>query len=151
VVNRYFEDYVVGSLLTVGPVTVTEDEIVDFARRYDPQPFHVDREAAARGPYGGIIGSGWHTCAIVMRALVDEYISPASALGSPGIDELRWRAPVRPGDALSIAVRVVESRVSRSKPELGIVRTGVEVTNQDGTLLLTMTANNLVLRRPEAG
>jgi acyl dehydratase len=149
--NRYFEDYPVGMSRTLGPVRVSESEIIEFARRYDPQPLHVDREWAAQGPYGGIIGSGWQTCALVMRAIVDDYISPASALGSPGIDELRWRAPVRPDDTLTITLRVVGARASRSKPHVGIIRTDIAVTNQDDVLVLSMVANNLLLRRPEAG
>jgi acyl dehydratase len=131
-------------------VTVTQEEILEFAHRYDPQPIHVDPEAAARGPYGGIIASGWHTCSLVMRQLVEHYVSAASALGSPGIDELRWLLPVRPGDRLTVDVEVVEARVSRSKPDRGIVRTRIQVTNQSGAAVLRMLAANLILTRQGA-
>lgn len=144
----WYEDYPVGSSRTLRPITVTLEEIRDFAAKFDPQPIHVDPDAAAGGPYGGIIASGWHTCALVMRSLVDGYISVPSALGSPGIDELRWRNPVRPGDVLTIDITVAEARTSTSKPDRGIVRTAIEVKNQTGQTVLSMVANNLVLRRP---
>ncbi|WNV73709.1 MaoC family dehydratase [Geodermatophilus sp. DSM 44513] len=146
--DRWFEDYVPGTTAEHGPLRVTEDDVVDFGRRFDPQPFHVDAQAAAAGPFGGLIASGWHTCALMMRLLADEYLSPVSSLGSPGIDELRWRAPVRPGDELTLRTTVADAVPSRSKPDRGLVRTGIELVRQDGTAVLSMTAMNLVLRRP---
>jgi acyl dehydratase len=148
-VDRYFEDYVVGGRSSVGPVTVAEDEMLDFARRYDPQPFHTDPVAAKDGPYGGLIASGWHTAALMMRLLVDNYLSPASSLGSPGVDELRWPNPVRPGDALTMHVEVLEARVSASRPDRGIVRTLTTLTNQDGLPVLTATGVTFIRTRPQ--
>ena len=149
--ERWFEDYVPGTTAEHGPLRVEEDDVVDFGRRFDPQPFHVDAEAAAAGPFGGLIASGWHTCALMMRLLADEYLSPVSSLGSPGVDELRWAAPVRPGDELTLRTTVTEARPSWSKPDRGLVRTHVELLRQDGTVVLTMTAMNLVRVRPAQG
>ena len=146
--QRWLEDYEVGSTGTYGPLQVDQQEIVDFARQYDPQPFHVDPEAAAAGPFGGIIASGWHTCALMMRLFADEHLSPASSLGSPGVDELRWLRPVRPGDRLTLHTTVVEARRSASKPDRGVVRTLVELRDQDDRPVLTLSALNLVLARP---
>lgn len=143
-----FEDLVPGRVFDLGTTVVDRDEMVAFARRFDPQPFHVDPGAAAAGPFGGLIASGWHTCALMMRLLADEYLSPVSSLGSPGVDELRWVAPVRPGDELTLRTTVAEARPSRSKPDRGLVRTHVELLRQDGTVVLTMTAMNLVRVRP---
>ena len=145
---RWFEDYVVGATAEHGSIRVDEAELIDFGRRFDPQPFHVDREAAAAGPYGGLIASGWHTCALMMRLLAREYLSPASSLGSPGIDELRWLRPVRPGVELSLRTTVEEARVSRSKPDRGLVRTRVELVDADGAVVLRLLAMNLVRTRP---
>ena len=146
--ERWFDDYVPGTTAEYGPVRVAEDDVVDFGRRFDPQPFHVDAEAAAAGPFGGLIASGWHTCALMMRLFAQEYLSPVSSLGSPGVDELRWLRPARPGDDLALRTTVEEARLSRSKPDRGLVRTHVELLRQDGTVVLTMTAMNLVRARP---
>ncbi len=146
--ERWFEDYPVGTTGEYGPIRVTEDDVVDFGHRFDPQPFHVDAEAAAAGPFGGLIASGWHTCALMMRLYADEYLSPVSSLGSPGIDELRWRAPVRPGDELTLRTAVEDARVSRSKPDRGLLRTRIELVGGDGTVVLSMVAMNLVRTRP---
>ncbi len=140
----YLEDYPAGAVFTLGPVSVDEQEILEFGRRYDPQPFHADPVAAADGPFGGLIASGWHTCGLTMRALVAGYFSPDSSLGSPGIDELRWPAPVRPGDVLMVKVEVLENRQSSSKPDRGIVRSRITTTNQNGVLVLSMIAVNLI-------
>ncbi|HWE90464.1 MAG TPA: MaoC family dehydratase [Pseudonocardiaceae bacterium] len=145
---RYFEDYEPGSTQDCGSVSVTEDEIIEFAKQYDPQPFHVDAGAAADGPFGGLIASGWHTTALMMRLLADGYLSGASSLGSPGIDELRWLRPVRPGDVLRVRVTVLEIRPSSSKPDRGLVRSRVEMTNEAGEPVLRLIALNLVRRRP---
>lgn len=146
---RYFEDYPEGLTATLGPVRVREEDIIAFAQRYDPQYFHLDPVAARQSPYGGLIASGWHTCALMMRLLVDHFLSAESSLGSPGIDELRWRAPVRPEDRLSVHLRVIEARPSQSKPDRGLIRTAIEVRNQRGEAVMTLTAMNLVRRRPE--
>jgi acyl dehydratase len=148
--ERWFEDYAPGSTEEFGPLTVAEDDVVDFGRRYDPQPFHVDADAAAAGPFGGLIASGWHTCALMMRLFADQYLSPVSSLGSPGVDELRWVRPVRPGDELTLWITVVEARVSRSKPDRGLVRTRTELRNQTGEVVLSMVAMNLIRTRPTA-
>ncbi|MHC3467931.1 MaoC family dehydratase [Streptomyces sp. 7R007] len=145
--DRCFEDYVPGSVFAYGSITVTEEEILRFAGAFDPQSIHTDPAAAERGPFKGLIASGWHTCAVMMRLYADHYISKTAGLASPGIDELRWVRPVRPGDSLSIRTTVRQARVSRSKPDRGLVHTGVEVLNQRGETVLTLTAMNLLLRR----
>ena len=149
VTARYFQDYVPGTTAEYGPILVDEAEVLDFARRFDPQPFHVDPEAAAAGPFGGLVASGWHTCALMMRLLAREYLSPASSLGSPGIDELRWLVPVRPGDRLTLRATVRDSRVSRSKPDRGLVTTRIEMVNQAGDAVLALVAVNLIRVRPD--
>jgi acyl dehydratase len=146
---RYFEDYVPGTVATYGPIAVAEAELIDFGRRYDPQPLHVDAAAAAAGPFGGLIASGWHTASLTMRLLVQHFLSPATGLGSPGIDELRWRAPVRPGDALTVRVTVLDARRSASKPDRGLVRSQIEVDNQIGQTVMSMTAMTLIRCREE--
>jgi acyl dehydratase len=146
--DRYFEDYVPGSVYVYGSITLTEDEVLRFAGEFDPQPIHTNPQAAESGPFKGLIASGWHTCAIMMRLYADHYVSKVASLASPGIDELRWVRPVRPGDSLSIRTTVRQARVSRSKPDRGLVHTGIEVLNQRGEVVLTMTAMNLLLRRP---
>lgn len=145
--DRYLDDYIVGATYEYGYVTVGEADIVEFAGRYDPQSFHADPAAAANGPFGGLIASGWHTAALTMRVLVDHYLSHVASAGSPGIDELRWRRPVRPGDILRVRATVEAVRVSESKPDRRIVTTGVEVLNQHDDAVLTLRAINLLLRR----
>ena len=146
--DKYFEDYELGCVVELGSVAVSEAEIVDFARLYDPQPFHTDPAAAAQGPFDGLIASGWQTCVLTMQRFVPGYLSPASSLGSPGIDELRFRVPVRPGDQLSVRATVVAVRPSTSKPDRGIVQTRLETFNGEGALVLSMLLINLILRRP---
>jgi len=145
--GRYFEDYTVGVEQEVGSVSLSEADIIEFANKYDPQDFHTDPEKAASGPFGGLIASGWHTIAVVMRLLVDKYLDNASSLGSPGIDELRWLAPVRPGDVLTVRAKVFNARRSDSKPDRGLIHTSVETSNQDGTMVMTMKAVNVVACR----
>jgi acyl dehydratase len=147
--QRFFEDYRPAMVLRFGAARVEEAELVEFARRFDPQPFHVDAAQAAAGPFGGLIASGWHTGSLMMRMLVEHYLSPAS-LGSPGLDELRWARPVRPGDTLSVRVTVIEARRSQSKPDRGVVRSLIEVLNQRDEVVMTMRAANLVLARAPA-
>jgi acyl dehydratase len=145
--DRYFEDYIVGSVYKFGVIAVKEAEIIDFARRFDPQVFHTDPEAAKKTIYGGLIASGWHTAGMMMRLLADHYLSHAASLGSPGIDELRWTRPVRPGDELSIRLTVLEANRSRSKPDRGVLLSFVEVLNQNDEVVLTLKAVNLLLCR----
>jgi len=150
VADRFFEDYEVGAVAELGPVAVDAEEVVAFARRYDPQPMHTDPKAAAAGPFGGLIASGWHTAALMMRLIVEQYLSPASSLASPGVDELRWLRPVRPGDTLSVRVTVIEATRSRSKPDRGVVRSMVEVRNQHGETVMSLQPINLVRCRSPA-
>ncbi|HUN35990.1 MAG TPA: MaoC family dehydratase [Trebonia sp.] len=149
-VVRYFEDYVPGLVVDCGRFTVSQAEIIDFARRYDPQPFHIDPEAAADGPYGGIIASGWQTASLVMRQLVERFISPESGLGAAGVDEIRWPRPLRPGDTLRVRGSVLEARLSQSKPDRGIVRSLMEAVNADGEVVMTMQGINFIRVRPTA-
>ncbi|MDI3384938.1 MaoC family dehydratase [Streptomyces sp. B-S-A8] len=148
--DRYYEDYVPGATYTFGRITLSEEEIVGFARRFDPQSFHTEPEAAGHGPFKGLIASGWHTTAVMMRLYADHFVSGVASLGSPGVDELRWVRPVRPGDALAIRTTILDARVSRSKPDRGLVHTRIEVLNQRDEPVLTVTAVNLFRRRPDA-
>lgn len=145
--DRYFEDYKAGSVYEFGPITVEESEMIEFARRFDPQVFHTDPEAARKTGFGGLIASGWHTAAMMMRLLVDNYLSSVASLGSPGIDDLRWARPVRPGDKLSVRVTVLEANRSRTKPDRGVVRSFIEVINQNHEVVMTMKGVNILLCR----
>ena len=127
--DRFFEDYQTGSVHEFGSLTISQEEIISFARRFDPQVFHLDPESAKQTMYGGLIASGWHTSSLMMRLFVDHYLSHNASLGSPGVDELRWYKPVRPGDELSIRVTVTQTRRSRSKPDRGVLHSFVEVLN----------------------
>ncbi|MDQ2857783.1 MAG: MaoC family dehydratase [Candidatus Eremiobacteraeota bacterium] len=144
----YFEDFIVGKRRLLGSRTITEDEMLRFAREFDPQPFHVDSQAAAASMFGGLIASGWHTCAIAMRAMCDGYLLDAASLGSPGVDEIRWLKPVRPGDTLNIYTTVVEARPSRSKPDRGVVVSETEAVGADGDVLMRMRGMGMFLRKP---
>ncbi len=144
----YFEDFVPGRVFELGSIDVSEDEIIEFATRYDPQPFHVDPEAAERSPFGGLIASGWHTCALYMRLLFDGILHDSASQGSPGMDELRWLAPVRPGDRLSATSIVEEATPSATKPNRGTVILRSEMTNQDGVVVLRMRGRGMYGRRP---
>jgi acyl dehydratase len=139
--DRYFEDYHVGMVDEFGAVTVTAAEIVEFARRYDPQAMHTNAAAP------DLIASGWHTAAMVMRLFVEHYLSKVATLPAPGIDELRWRVPVRPGDTLRVRVTVVETKRSRSKPDRGVVRSLVEVLNQNDEVVMSHRPMNLMRSR----
>jgi acyl dehydratase len=141
---RYFEDYVPGRVFEYGEIRVDEAKIVYFARCFDPQDMHLDREAAARGRFGGLIASGWHTAAMMMRLFADNFLSKTASLGSPGIDELRWLRPVRPGDVLRIRVSVLEAIRSRSRPDRGMVRTLVEVLNQEREVVMSLKPMNII-------
>lgn len=141
--ERRFEDYTIGATYGCGSVAVTEADIIAFASRYDPQAMHVDRDLAAAGPFGGVIASGWHTVGLVMRLIVDNFL-PYDGLAAPGIDELRWPRPVRPGDTLTVRVTVTEARRSRSKPDRGLVHSLVEAVNQHGDVVMSLRPMNLV-------
>jgi acyl dehydratase len=147
--DRYFEDYVAGAVYEYGYASVTEADIIAFAERFDPQPIHTDADFAVNGPFGGLIASGWHTASLAMRLVVDHYVSSVASLASPGIDELRWPTPVRPGDSLRLRITILQTRRSRSKPDRGLVRTRAELLNQHDQTVLSLVAMNLIrLRNP---
>ena len=134
----------------MGSRTVTQEEIIAFATQYDPQPFHVDRDAAAASIYGGVIASGWHTCSMIMRMVVDGFIADSSSMGSPGVDEVRWILPVRPGDTLTVSAETVSVKPSTSKPDRGVVNTVWKAVNQNGQLVCTINGMGMFGRRPQA-
>jgi acyl dehydratase len=146
---RWFEDFKVGDVTEVGPVAVTEDEIVEFASRFDPQPFHIDPEAAKESPYGGLIASGWHTTALFMGMFVRAVLLGSASMGSPGVEEIRWLAPVRPGDELRGRSTILEVRESLKDPRRGTVFTHNEVLNQDGVVVMTLKARGFFAKRPQ--
>lgn len=148
--ERWFDDYAEGETFEFGDHLVTEEEIVEFARRYDPQAFHLDAAAAAQSHFGGLVASGWMTAGVLMRLLCDHFISPLSSMGSPGIERLRWHRPVRPGDRLRARVRVGPVRRSATRPDRGIVATESEVLNQHGEVVMSMSGSGFYLRRPRA-
>jgi len=142
--GRWFEDYPVGAVYAGGSLPVSEQDILDFARRYDPQPMHVDKAAAEAGDFGGLIASGWHTAALMMQVLVAYFVPRPGNLASPGIDELRWLRPVRPGDRLSLRATVQSARRSHSKPGQGVVVSLVEVLNQNGNVVMSLKPVSLM-------
>jgi acyl dehydratase len=146
--DRYFEDYVTGSVFEFGPIAVEESEVIGYAKRFDPQSIHTDPQAAARGPFKGLIASGWHTVGLLMRLYVEHYLTAVASLASPGVDEVRWTKPVRPGDRLRLRVTVSDTRLSRSKPDRGLVHSFVEGINQHGEVVASFKAMNLVGVRP---
>jgi acyl dehydratase len=146
----YFEDLSPGTVLEFGHVVMTAEDIIDFGRRFDPQPFHVDPEAAKASLFGGLCASGWHTASVMMRLCVDNYLSPEASLGSPGVDELRWLRPVFAGDRLSCRVEVLTATPSRSRPFMGSVRSKCEVLNQHGDVAMSLIAIGLFRRREAA-
>ncbi len=145
---RYFEDFTPGDVIELGARTITKERILAFAREFDPQPFHTDEAAARRSIYGGLLASGWHTGSLAMRLLYDGLLKDTASLGSPGIDELRWLKPVRPGDTLSLRMTILESIPSRTKPDRGLVRSLMEMRNQRGEVVLTIRGLSLLGRRP---
>ena len=153
----YLEDFHPGDVGETPPRQISREEIVEFARQFDPQPFHLDEEAARRSPYGGLIASGWHTAALCMRMVVDHAFGSGTgtlgdgitgSLGSPGVDELRWLWPVRPADTLTVRIEVLEARPSRSKPDRGLIKLRYTMRNQSGQDVMTMIGLGLMLRRP---
>ncbi|HYC41428.1 MAG TPA: MaoC family dehydratase [Noviherbaspirillum sp.] len=145
----YFEDFEPGKTIEVGSRTVSEEEIIEFATKYDPQPFHVDQDAAGKSIYGGIIASGWHTCGMIMRLMVDGLLKEAASLGSPGVDEIRWIKPVRGGDTLHVTTTPLEVKPSASKPDRGVVVTLWEAKNQHGEVVATIKGMGMFGRRPQ--
>ena len=147
---RYFEDYPVGASYVFGPVTVDRDELVAFARAYDPQAMHIDEAAARAGPHGGLIASGWHTVGLLMRLYVDNFLSSVASLVSPGVDELRWVAPVRPGDRLTLKVTTVSKRRLKSDPMKGLLQARMEGFNQDGQCVVSFVGSGFMTCRGPA-
>jgi len=148
---RYFEDVEVGAETVFGDYDVTREEVIEFARKYDPQPFHLSDEEAAKTHFGRIAASGWHTCAMTMAVIARYVVKDEQAgLGSPGVDELRWLKPVYPGDRLTVRGSVVDTTPSRSKPHIGTIRTRTVVSNQDGIDVMSFTSIVMMQRRPEA-
>ncbi len=143
----YWEDFYLGQVRESGGYSLSEDEIIEFARTYDPQPFHTDREKAKQSFFGGLIASGWQTASLCMRMICDVYLLEAASLGSPGVDEVRWVKPVRPGDTLHLKTTVLETRASRSRPDMGTVRSRSEVYNQHGELVMHMSGVGMFRRR----
>ena len=146
--NRYFEDYVEGDVHNFGSIEAEADEIIAFAKRYDPQSLHTDPEAAKLTPFGCLIASGWHTAGLMMRLYVEHYLTHVASLTSPGLDELRWLKPVRPGDRLSVRVTVLKAVASKSKPDRGVVTSSVEVFNQADEAVMSLKVVNIIGRRP---
>lgn len=146
--DRYLDDYTEGARYRFGHESVDAEEIMAFARRYDPQSIHTDPESADQGPFGGLIASGWQTAALMMRLFADNYLTSVASLASPGIDELRWVRPLRPGDRLVLVCETAGVRASTSKPDRGVLTTAVTLLNQDDESVLTATALNMVARRP---
>ena len=138
--KRSFEDFHPGMEMSFGPRLVTRDEIVAFAAEFDPQPMHMDEDAGRRSMLRGLAGSGWHTCCLLMRMVFDGLLVQSSAMGSPGVDEINWRAPLRPDSSITVRMRVMETRASRSRPGVGLVKFHFDVVDQTGTQIMTMIA-----------
>ena len=143
----YWEDFPAGHSMDFGDTPVTREAVLDFARQFDPQPFHVDEEAARDSLFGGLCASGWHTCAMAMRMMCDAYLLDAASLGSPGVDELRWKKPVFPGDTLRMRLEVLDARPMGSRPNVGLTRSRWLVRNQNGETVMTMEGWGMFRRR----
>ncbi|MGQ0529429.1 MAG: MaoC family dehydratase [Panacagrimonas sp.] len=144
----YFEDFHAGQIIELGSYTISEEEIITFAQQFDPQPFHIDHAAASDSIFGGLVASGWHTCALLMKVLVSGLLLRSASLGSPGVDEVRWIKPVRPGDTLSMHMKIVETIPSTSKPDRGVLRSEYETFNQHGDVVMRMKTLGMFGRRP---
>lgn len=147
----YFEDYVEGRIERFGAHEVTRDEVIEFASRYDPQPFHLDDEAAAANPiFGRLAASGWHTCAMVMRIMIDHWMQDGHfSLGGSGVDQLRWNKPVYPGDILSVEAEVLSKVAPQSRPGMGFVDFRISVSNQKDEVVMVMKVSTIQKRRPD--
>jgi acyl dehydratase len=143
----YWEDFAVGTVREFGGMKLEKADIIRFARDWDPQPFHVDEEAAERSPYGGLIASGWQTCAAAMRMCCDAYLLEAASVGSPGVENIRWVKPVRPGDTLKVRLEVLEARLLKSKPGVGLVKNRWQLFNQHGEEVMQMEGFGMFLQR----
>jgi acyl dehydratase len=143
----YFEDFTPGQIIEHGPRLITREEIVAFAAQFDPQPMHLDEEAGRRSLLGGLGASGWHSCGIMMRMIYDAFLHDAASMGAGGVDEVQWLRPIRPGDLLTLRGTVLESRVSRSRPEMGIVHARYELYNAYGEHVMTMLTPQMLYRR----
>lgn len=146
----YFEDFFAGQEIDLGSRTVSEDEIIAFATEFDPQPFHVDPDAAGESIFGGVIASGWHTCSMMMRLVVDGMLGHSSSMGSPGLDKVRWSVPVRAGDTLAVRYLTTQVKASSSRPDRGVVWSTWRATNQHGELVCTIEGMGMFGRRPKA-
>jgi acyl dehydratase len=146
----YWEDLREAGRVEIGKHTFTEADIIAFARQFDPQPFHIDAEAASKSFFGGLIASGWHTCCMAMRLMVDKYVNRSASLGSPGLEKLSWKKPVYPGDTLHVRLEVLESRPLTSRPDVGMVRSRWDVMNQHDETVLTMEGYGMFRRRPSS-
>jgi acyl dehydratase len=149
--TRYFEDFVAGTVADYGSRLVTREEILGFAAEFDPQPMHLDEDAARASMLGGLAASGWHTCGLAMRMIADGPLHDSSAMGSPGVDEVRWLRPLRPDDRVTLRVTVAETRVSQSRPELGFVAFDLALLNHRGATIMTMRITLMLGRRRVAG
>lgn len=149
-IKYYWEDLSVDTVIPLGSITVDRDEVLAFAQRYDPQPFHLDDEAAAQSMFGKLAASGWHTCSMAMGLMVRNFLHESSSLGSPGLEKLQWLKPVYPGDTLTLRQRIIESRPMNSRPDVGLVRTLWEMFNQHGEQVLMMDGYGMFRRRPAA-
>jgi len=143
----YWEDFPIGKVIEFGGLAVTQEDIIRFAREFDPQPFHLDPEAAQHSTFGGLIASGWHTCALVMRMMCDAYLLESASLGSPGVENIRWMKPVRPGDTLRVRNVVLDARPLESRPNVGLVRNRWSVFNQNDEEVMQMEGYGMFKRR----
>ncbi|HXF88322.1 MAG TPA: MaoC family dehydratase [Xanthobacteraceae bacterium] len=145
--KRYWEDFAPGQVIEHGPRRITREEIVAYAREFDPQPFHLDEEAARHSMLGGLCASGWHSCCILMRMSAESFVLNSSSMGAPGVDEVRWLAPIRPGDDLTLRATVLSSRPSGSRPGMGLVNVHFELFNASGVCVLSLKAPLMFARR----
>ena len=146
--KRFFEDFTKGDVAEYGPRSVTREEIVAFAAEFDPQPIHLDEAAGRASMLGGLSASGWHTCALAMRMIADGFLLESSAMGAPGVDEVRWIAPLRPGDSITLRASVLDTRLSRSRADMGFVTFRFDLINQSGATVMTMSSSLMLGRRP---
>jgi acyl dehydratase len=146
--DLWFEDYAAGDTYEFGPVVIEEAEILEFGRRFDPQPFHTDPAIGEASPFGGLAASGWHVCAVMMRLLVEGLISQTASLGSPGMEQIRWLKPVRPGDALRCKLKITSARRSQSRPDRGIISMDIAVLNQNAEVVMTCSGAGMYRTRP---
>jgi acyl dehydratase len=143
----HWEDFAAGTVTRYGPRTITREEIIAFAEEFDPQPMHADEEAARATMMGGLVASGWHTCALAMRMMADGFVLASASMGSPGVEELRWLKPVRPGDSLTLRATVLEMRTSNRRPGMGFVKFAYEMLDQTDTCVMTLVSTMMIARR----